>query len=211
MKCILCEQKKAKRYCPAKHDKICATCCGTKRVVEINCPKDCPYLGMGLEYQAHASFDKQNRKMDPFKQIKYERTLERFEGFIVELKYPLAEQYKLLKGLNDEDILEAVSLLIRSYETEEKGIIYPYQSHKPYVQAVVKALQKVIEEHRKPLVGHEGHTRLLLRDIIDCLSAIKDELEFHMAENTSPTGYLDFITQFFPEVNKQEQSRIIIP
>src|SRR5690242_17610531 len=44
MVCPICHERKAKRFCPAKGAQICAVCCGTKRLVEINCPADCVYL-----------------------------------------------------------------------------------------------------------------------------------------------------------------------
>ena len=44
MICPLCEKRKAKRYCPAKGEMICAICCGEKREVSIDCSSDCPYL-----------------------------------------------------------------------------------------------------------------------------------------------------------------------
>src|SRR4051812_26213941 len=44
MMCPLCNQRKAKRFCPAKGAQICAVCCGTKRLAEIACPADCTYL-----------------------------------------------------------------------------------------------------------------------------------------------------------------------
>src|SRR5687768_12383425 len=44
MLCPLCRTRKAKRACPALNQSICAVCCGTKRLTEINCPETCSYL-----------------------------------------------------------------------------------------------------------------------------------------------------------------------
>ena len=52
MKCLLCESRKGKRFCPAKAGQICPVCCGTKREVEIDCPSDCVYLHAGREYES---------------------------------------------------------------------------------------------------------------------------------------------------------------
>ena len=52
MKCPLCENRKAKRFCPAKAVEICPVCCGTKREVEIDCPSNCVYLHEGREYES---------------------------------------------------------------------------------------------------------------------------------------------------------------
>src|SRR5262249_1830046 len=50
--CPLCSTRSAKRFCPAKGEKICAICCGAKREVEIYCPSDCTYLRAGREYES---------------------------------------------------------------------------------------------------------------------------------------------------------------
>jgi len=44
-KCHVCHQRKGKRPCPARSAPICARCCAQHRVVEIDCPVDCPFLG----------------------------------------------------------------------------------------------------------------------------------------------------------------------
>ncbi|MBN1593534.1 MAG: hypothetical protein JW941_09870 [Candidatus Coatesbacteria bacterium] len=42
-KCIICEQRKGKRFCPLKNEMICSLCCGIVQT-EGNCPEDCPFL-----------------------------------------------------------------------------------------------------------------------------------------------------------------------
>ncbi|MCS7264179.1 MAG: hypothetical protein NZ805_05035 [Armatimonadetes bacterium] len=42
--CVLCHQRKGKRFCPAVYNVICPTCCGTHRLKKLNCPSSCPYL-----------------------------------------------------------------------------------------------------------------------------------------------------------------------
>jgi hypothetical protein len=42
--CTICESRKAKRYCTARGEDICAQCCATEREVSINCPYECGYL-----------------------------------------------------------------------------------------------------------------------------------------------------------------------
>jgi hypothetical protein len=48
--CPVCRQRRGRRVCPALNDQICAICCGTKRLVEIRCPSDCPYLATAREH-----------------------------------------------------------------------------------------------------------------------------------------------------------------
>lgn len=42
--CVLCRQRKGRRFCPAVYNIICPTCCGTHRLKKLNCPSSCPYL-----------------------------------------------------------------------------------------------------------------------------------------------------------------------
>src|SRR4029079_6022625 len=48
--CPLCGVRRARRGCPALGKQICAVCCGTKRLVEIQCPSDCAYLATAREH-----------------------------------------------------------------------------------------------------------------------------------------------------------------
>jgi hypothetical protein len=43
--CIYCERRAGKRACPALGGEICPQCCGKHRLVEIECPPDCRWLG----------------------------------------------------------------------------------------------------------------------------------------------------------------------
>ena len=52
MACPLCEKRPTKRACPALGREICATCCATKRIVEISCPDNCRYLESAQKHPA---------------------------------------------------------------------------------------------------------------------------------------------------------------
>ncbi|MCX7642791.1 MAG: hypothetical protein N2116_03135 [Armatimonadetes bacterium] len=42
--CVLCRQRKGKRFCPVVYNVICPICCGSHRLKKLNCPSSCPYL-----------------------------------------------------------------------------------------------------------------------------------------------------------------------
>src|SRR5271170_6024691 len=50
LSCVICEERKEKRFCPAVHGKICPQCCGEQREVTLDCPSDCPYLQQSREH-----------------------------------------------------------------------------------------------------------------------------------------------------------------
>ena len=63
MLCPLCGQRKARRACPALGKQICAVCCGTKRLVQIQCPLDWAYLATAREHPAAATIRQQQRDL----------------------------------------------------------------------------------------------------------------------------------------------------
>jgi hypothetical protein len=50
-KCSHCQQRKAKRSCPALGSSLCPLCCGRLREKELHCPPGCPYLSQHKPYQ----------------------------------------------------------------------------------------------------------------------------------------------------------------
>src|SRR5262249_59439060 len=61
--CPICTRRKPKRACPALGQEICAVCCGTKRLIEIACPSDCPYLASAREHPPAAIARQQHRDL----------------------------------------------------------------------------------------------------------------------------------------------------
>ena len=85
MKCGLCDQRKAKRSCPAKSALICAQCCGEKRILEIDCPETCEYLKAGREWEAE-DYGKRIRSLDPTAQERNKRVLLDYQDVIAHLE-----------------------------------------------------------------------------------------------------------------------------
>src|SRR5215471_17860851 len=61
--CPLCGTRKARRGCPALGKQICAVCCGTKRLVQIQCPSDCPWLASAREHPPAVIVRRQQRDL----------------------------------------------------------------------------------------------------------------------------------------------------
>ena len=61
--CPLCGVRKAKRDCPALGQRICAVCCATKRLKEINCPDTCVYLASARSHPAAIVQRRQERDL----------------------------------------------------------------------------------------------------------------------------------------------------
>ncbi|HEX2455584.1 MAG TPA: hypothetical protein VHI99_17935 [Vicinamibacterales bacterium] len=145
-RCPLCEERKARRECPALEQTICSVCCGTKRLVEIRCPPTCPYLSSAQQHPAAVVQRRRDRDM----------------GFFLPLVSDLSEgQYRLMiyfqaiaarhavgavPTLMDQDVAEAAAALAGTLETAGKGIIYEHQAASIPAQRLVTVLRQGLTE-----------------------------------------------------------------
>src|SRR5437867_13241290 len=110
MKCPLCNQRKGKRYCPAKSAMICAQCCGEKPILEIDCPENCPDLRVGRWHEMASENARHLRTEDPVKQQAQARALDRFHREIIQLEYLLARVRRSCRDRADTYAEEAMLL-----------------------------------------------------------------------------------------------------
>jgi hypothetical protein len=149
--CTLCQQRKARRACPALGQHICPICCATKRLREIACPADCVHL---VAAQAHPPAVVQRQR-------------ERDTSFLIGLLQGLSEpQMALLSvaqqqlrryrpsatpALLDSDVAEAASAMAATLETAARGIVYDHSAPSIPGQrllGVFRELQAEIEAKR---------------------------------------------------------------
>ena len=165
--CPLCQQRRAKRDCPALGRTICAVCCGTKRLAEINCPPSCAYLSSA---RAHPAAVVQRRR-------------ERDYRFLLPLVAELSEQqYRLLLAFQavtlkhaantlpapiDADVRDAAATLASTLETSQKGIIYEHQTASLPAQRLAAEYRGMLDEIQKqgPVRGLERDAAVVLRRI----------------------------------------------
>ena len=206
MKCILCGQRKGKRFCPAKNTSICAQCCGEKRVIEIDCPSDCVYLYSGQAYQAIKKYSAQLRQEeDPVKRRKLYETSQAFGPVFGGIEQSIIAYSASLQTLTDEHILEAVTLLKETYRTEQKGVIYEHASSNPLVQALVRDLKEALEALRTD--QSSGFPVLKTTDLLDCLTVLETDISYHLDSSSERESYLSFIRRNHPEISSKASSK----
>jgi hypothetical protein len=206
MKCILCDQRKGKRFCPAKNTSICAQCCGEQRVIEIDCPSDCVYLHSGQAYQAVKKYSAQLRQEeDPVKRRKLYETSQAFGPVFGKIEQSIINYSASLQTLTDGHILEAVTLLKETYRTEQKGVIYEHTSSNPLVQALVRDLKEALEKIR----AEQGSGLPILKplDLHDCLAVVETDISYHMESSSERERYLSFIRRNHPEFSSKASSK----
>ena len=214
MRCGLCVQRKAKRFCPARSEQICPQCCGEKRVLEIDCPETCVYLKAGRERDS-PDYLRHLRGMDAATQEKAGRVLQSHEDVIARLEYAIGRERLLSRDLTDRDVVEAVDALLETYGTEEKGILYEKCLDDLRIESLRKQLREVVESFRNP-GGEQNNglvdlrnTRLSLRAAIECLEFLRSMAEAYIEDRRAARGYVDFLARMVPS-EKRRGSLIVL-
>jgi len=214
MKCPLCDSRKAKRSCPARNGFICPQCCGEKRVLEIRCPESCPYLIAGRE-RASADFGRLLRSQDGLQREKSRKVLTEHQDVIAHLEYTIAQLRLSSRDLSDSDVSRAVAMLLDTYRTEDRGILYEKDSDDLRVESVRRELKEILETYRNPEGEKEKgtvdprHSRLKLQNAIDCLELIKFMVDAYSKSRGSGGSYVDFLARMTPR--NETKSSIIMP
>jgi hypothetical protein len=213
MSCAICQKRPAKRFCPAKGEKICAICCGREREVTIDCPSDCTYLIAARRYEA------EHRKPLAGDEYPYREIVVR-EDFVYE-RWPVIIgiasailNFQLQrKDVTDSDALAAIAAMAETLRTLATGIIYERPPEGPVARALYGAIGESFQEFRKREAARAGSPPLKDSDafllMIFLLRVAKQE------SNGRPRSraFLDFLRARFPlppEAAKEEP-RIIIP
>jgi hypothetical protein len=215
MKCFLCDRKKAKRFCPAKNGLICPQCCGENRVLTIDCPESCGYLKSGREREVE-DYGRRLRGFDPGAIERYQRLLAAHQDVVARIEFSIARERLSDRSLTDKDVAEAIAILLETYRTEDKGILYEKTSEDLRVEALRRILRATVESLRNP-EQQEGrgivdpkNTRLVLAAAIDSLEFVRSMAATYMEDRESVSGYVDFLARLFPREEKRGSS-IVMP
>ena len=210
MKCIVCGQRKGKRSCPAKNSLICAQCCGEKRVIEIDCPPDCPHLTTGHSYQLSRVYLAVLEQLPPTKQRKFMETLQSSPILIGGVERMIVSSAADVSALRDSDILEAVSTVVETYRTEQKGLIYEHSTPNPLAQSLTREIRNFLEDVRKE--NEENSQSIPSHVFLDCLEFVQATIQLHLSPSGEWGKYLDFATRNHPDFHgKPATNRLIVP
>jgi hypothetical protein len=183
--CPLCRSRKAKRACPAKGEAICATCCGTKRRVEIDCPEDCVYL-TGTHAGSWDGRETEKRR-DSRRVLLHAQGLSDAQAQLLFLTLlGLVGIRGRRRELDDVLAQQAVAALRKTLETRVKGLLYEHQAEDARAQALVHELAGLFEttdEHGVKIAPPD-------RDLLPALQALDAGLQASLREEGG-TAFLD--------------------
>jgi len=211
MKCNLCNQRKGKRFCPAKNETICAQCCGEKRVLEIDCPESCEFLKIGRSREASLESARHFRPSDPLQQEKLSRIVTEFESVIADLQTLIALERRSNRQLTDADVAEALDCVLKTLRTEDRGVIYETTSGNLRAEGLRRQFSALIQSCRYPKEPEQR--RIQLRDAIDCLELLRRVVASHIEAGSSTLSFVDFLVRHLPRDSRlgPVEPSIIIP
>ena len=188
MICPLCGQRKARRADPALRHQICTVCCGTKRLVEISCPSDCPYLATAREHPPAVTIRRQQQDLGSLVHAMRDLSERQSELFLLINRFLQHYEAPELQSLLDEDVAEAVSALAGTFETAARGVIYDHRPAALPADRLATALKPLIVE-----AGKHGGTAFD-RDAAVVLRRIEEAArEISAADASNRRAYVDLL------------------
>ncbi len=152
MKCVICEERKPRRYCPGVRGDICPACCGEERENTISCPLDCVYLR-----EARAREKPDPPEVIPFHEIRVpDRFLEEHRAIFQLSLTSLVEAIAATPPAIDYDVREAIEALLRTHKTLQSGLVYESRPDNPVAGNIYGLMQEKIEEGRKEIAAKTG-------------------------------------------------------
>jgi len=148
MTCPSCGQRKGRRACPALNQTICSVCCATKRLVEIDCPEDCPHLAAAREHPAAQVKRQQERDVAllmPSIRHLNERQYQLFFLFHSAIARHAPQGFTRLV---DEDIEQAAGSVAATLETAGRGVIYQHTAASLPAQRLATDLTALLAQIR---------------------------------------------------------------
>ena len=194
MACPLCQQRKAKRNCPGLGRPICSVCCGTKRLVEIDCPSDCQYLAASREHPAAVVRRQQEADVATLLPSMSGLTERQHQLFFLFQSVIAKFRPDGLARLTDDDVALAAASCAATIETAAKGVLYEHSP--PSLPA-----QKLAGEFRTLLAQVREHGATVYdREAASALRAIERGAR-ELTRPAEDTAYLTLMERLL-QVNK---------
>ena len=174
MRCPLCSSRPAKRPCPALGREICAVCCGTKREVEITCPRDCRYLASSRSHPPAAVRRQQDQDIGALSPALAGLSEPRQQLFLFTLTLVDRFRGEGLDAADDADAASAAAALAATFETASKGLIYEQRPDTIPAQRMADGIRGVFEQlGRGRPSSFTADAAAVLRQLEDRIGAVR--------------------------------------
>ena len=218
MVCPLCGTRRARRGCPALGQQICAVCCGTKRLVQIQCPSDCAWLASAREHPPAALVRQQQRDVGLLVQFMRDFSQRQSQLFFLINTFLVRYEPPELQALLDADVAEAAAALAGTFETASRGVIYDHRPASLPAERLSGALKTVLAEAgRGAGSAFERDAAVVLRRLAEAVRDVR------ALEQDNRRAFLDLLGRVIsrtpdkggpdagPDAGSAPPSRLIVP
>ena len=166
MTCPSCGRRKGRRDCPALKASICTICCGTKRLVEINCPETCVHLTTAREHPAAVVKRQQERDVAQLLPTINHLTERQYQLFFLVHSAVARHKPETFSRLLDEDVAQAAGAVAATLETAGRGVLYEHTPASLPAQRLAKDITAMLAEVRTHGTKiYDGEVAIALRAI----------------------------------------------
>jgi hypothetical protein len=156
-KCSRCNNRKAKRFCPALDKSLCSLCCGQVREKEVHCPTACPFLTKHKPYQEKRIVEKRYESQRlPASEGEDLLKDERMAWLAFHVEMPVNEYAERKSSFNDREVLLALEYVRDKIEKGRSLILLTDETMKPQNE-LGEAIYQMMERCR-----YEG--RIIMRE-----------------------------------------------
>lgn len=187
MTCSLCGVRRAKRECPALDQRICAVCCATKRLVELQCPVGCVHLTAAREHPAAAVKRQHEVDLRALMQKVGRLSEGQMQVFFLIQSYFLRPTHTGAAVPTDAEVADAAGALAAAFETASRGVGSELQAATPAGQRMAAELQSVLVD-----VGKGGGSRFE-REVAEVLRAVQRGASGESGDSPDARRYLDLV------------------
>ena len=174
-KCPSCSQRRGRRACPALGEQICALCCGTKRLVEIQCPPDCSYL-KSAELHPPAAVQRQQEQDLRFLWPILQGLTDSQHQLLLIVQTFLRDGAPGRASRTDEEVAQAAATLAGTYETASRGIIYEHQAQSLPAQELVTDLKTLIQAQETGATFRDTDVATVMRRVETAAKRARESL-----------------------------------
>jgi hypothetical protein len=206
--CKLCGQRRAKRACPAVQGNICSICCGTEREVSLACPLECEYLREAHRREKPApveSKDVSDRDIEVS-----EMFVRSHEELLLFCVYSLVQGALRTPGAVDTDVIDALEALIKTYRTNETGLVYETRPENAIAAAIQRLFSDSLADYQKIKEEREQETPPRNAELLTMLVFLRRIGQQNT--NGRPRGrmFVDMLSQMAPSTGVDERAPSII-
>jgi hypothetical protein len=166
MTCPSCGRRKGRRDCPALRASICTICCGTKSLVEIDCPETCVHLATAREHPAAVVKKQQERDVALLLPSISHLTERQHQLFFLIHSVIARHKPEGFNRLLDDDVAQAAGAVAATLETAARGVLYEHTPASLPAQRLAKEITAMLAEVRSHGTRvYDGEVAIALRAI----------------------------------------------